>query len=336
MTKILCIGSACKDMFFPTSEGEVIDTPEDITSQKKISFELGAKYQIEERHEALGGCAANVSVGLARLGIEADVATTVGDDEIGKWIKEELEKNGVMTTFFKEEVGKKSDLSTVIVEKESADRVIFSNKSAKNNLELQADDLKEIEWLVLGDIQGSWQDQMEDIIEKAKGEKVKIALNPREVHIKENAAEIIEAIGLSEVVFVNKDEAIEIVSRMKTDASLEMLNDENFLLEKFIELEPKVVVITDGKKGAWATDGEKIFFAKGLSVPAVDSTGAGDAFLSGFLAAYAKEKEIEECLKWGIANSANEVQFYGAIDGLLSEKNILEKIEEVMVEEMKK
>jgi sugar/nucleoside kinase (ribokinase family) len=71
MEKIICIGSSAKDIFFPTNEGKIFETPKDITSQRKIAFELGAKYHIENRFESLGGCAVNVACGLRRLGIES-------------------------------------------------------------------------------------------------------------------------------------------------------------------------------------------------------------------------------------------------------------------------
>ena len=52
--KVICVGSTSKDIFFPTSEGQVVDTPEDLESQKKFVFELGAKYHISDRFESLG------------------------------------------------------------------------------------------------------------------------------------------------------------------------------------------------------------------------------------------------------------------------------------------
>jgi fructokinase len=133
-------------------------------------------------------------------------------------------------------------------------------------------------------------------------------------------------------VFLNKDEAIGIVSRMHGDFSLDNLNDEKFLLERLMELETKVVALTDGKRGAWVASGGEIIFSEGLMVAAVDSTGAGDAFLSGFLAAYVKEKSSEECLRWGIANSASVVEHYGAIEGLLPEEEILKKAKNIKTE----
>jgi len=92
MNQIICIGSSTKDVFFPINEGDIVETPEDMESQRKIVFELGAKYQVSEgRHESVGGCAANVACGLARLGLKSYCCTRVGDDQSGSWIKKELE-----------------------------------------------------------------------------------------------------------------------------------------------------------------------------------------------------------------------------------------------------
>lgn len=334
MAKIICFGSAGKDIFFPTAEGKVIETPGDIMAQKKIQFELGAKIRIEERYESLGGCAANVAVGLSRLGLEASCVSSIGEDVVGAWVREELEKNGTNTNFLSVEKGRKSDLSAIVVDESSADRMIFTNKNSSGELNLDVEKMKEADWFFVSDIHGKWEETLERIFELAKTENKKVAFNPREAGIQEDAAEIIEAIGLCEIVFMNKDEAVEIVSKMRHDVSMETMNDEKFLLEKLFELETKVVAITDGERGAWVADGKNVFFAAAQKVPAVDSTGAGDGFASGFLAAYVKNKELSECLQWGIASSSGVVQKYGAIDGLLKEEEILEKIKNIEVKEI--
>jgi len=219
----------------------------------------------------------------------------------------------------------KSDFSAILVDKNSADRVIFTNRNSSGRLKADGLEATDTDWFFISDLHGKWEDTMETIFEAAKAGGKKVAFNPREIGIREDAPEIIEAIGLCEVVIVNKDEAIEIVTNMKTDADPENINDEKFLLEKLKSLEAKVVVLTDGTRGAWAADGEKTLHAEAQKVQAVDSTGAGDSFASGFLAAYVKGKDLGECLKWGIANSANEVQKYGAIEGLLAENEIIGK-----------
>ena len=334
MNKIICFGSAGKDIFFPTGEGKIIETSEELESQRKIAFELGSKIRINDRFEALGGCAANVSVGMRRLDLEASCISNVGSDLIGNWVIEELRKNEVTVDFMKIEEGRMSDLSAIIVDEKSADRVIFTNKNSSGKLNLNKEIAKNADWFFISDVHGEWEQQVESIVDLALSENKKIAFNPREVYIKENPKEIIETISKCEIVFLNKDEAIEIISSLGKNFSKDDLNSEFFLLGELKNIGSKVVALTDGENGAWATEGEKVFFAKSLKVPAVDSTGAGDAFCSGFLSAHIKEKEIFECLKWGIANSAHEVQYYGAIEGLLREEEILEETKKVEVEEI--
>ena len=126
-------------------------------------------------------------------------------------------------------------------------------------------------------------------------------------------------------MFVNKDEAIEII--INTGGNVfkdEEVNDEIFLLKELKKTGVKVVVITDGERGAWGYDGEEIFYVEAFRVVAVDSTGAGDSFSSGFLAGYIEGKSIAESLKMGIVNGANVVLHYGGVAGLLR-KDEMEK-----------
>lgn len=322
MHDIICIGSACKDVFFPTAEGKVIDTPEDILAQKKIEFELGAKYKIETRYEALGGCAANVASGLARLGVKSACYSHIGDDAISEWIKKELEKNGVGTKMITHEKNCPSDMSAIVIDKSSADRVIFSNQKANSFLEIKPGEIKETGWYFIGDLHGDWEKDLDVIFEAALGNNIKTAWNPRQVNIHDSAGKILECIPKTDILFLNKDESIEILSGLPEKYGNEEINQEEFLAKKLHELGAKTVVITDGVRGAWGYNGKEFLFVPGKKVDAVDSTGAGDSFGSGFLAAHIKGKNMQECLEWGIKDSSNVVQHYGSIDGLLNEKEI--------------
>lgn len=334
MDKVICFGSVGKDVFFPTSEGSVIETPEDMMSQKKITFELGAKVKVKDRHESIGGVAANVAIGLKRLGVEALCNSAVGGDEIGIWVKERLREEGMEINIISTNVERMSDFSAIVVDEKTADRVIFTNYTSSGDFHLDKEKVSDAGWFFIGDIHGKWEEQMERIFELAKSENKKVIFNPRGVAIQEDPQEIIEAIGLCEILIVNKDEAIEIVSNMHVDSDPQNINDEKFLLNKLRSLEVKIVVLTDGKRGAWAADGEKVFHVEAQEVPALDSTGAGDSFTSAYLAAHIRGKDAKEGLKWGIANSASVVRHYGATPGLLTEREMLNKTEEVGVEEI--
>lgn len=95
--------------------------------------------------------------------------------------------------------------------------------------------------------------------------------------------------------------------------------------EKLGVFGPKITVVTDGKNGAAVYEsGQKILEKPALDVPVLETTGAGDAFASGFLAAMFYGKDLETALDWGLKNSASVIQKVGAVDELLTKDVILE------------
>ena len=95
------------------------------------------------------------------------------------------------------------------------------------------------------------------------------------------------------------------------------LDDGRFLLEALLAKGASSVGLTDGVRGAWATDGSDFLFAPIHTLgPVVDSTGAGDAFTSGFLAGRVRGLPLRDSLVMGILNSGGVVTRYGAVAGL--------------------
>lgn len=313
--KVICVGSTSKDIFFPTEEGQILNTPEDLKCQQKYCFELGAKYHIDNRFESLGGCAANQAVGLSRLGIATTCYTAIGSDHIGKWIKEQFFQEGISEELIRIVDGCLSGLSAIIVDKKSADRIIFSNQEANEKLVIEADKLKKADLISVTDLSGDWKKVLDEVANVSREFGVKIVFNPRHINIKENSRKVAEMASQSEIFFLNKDEAIELLCNL----GIQTNGDEAGILREIKNLGPKISVVTGGTNGAWAYDGQNIFFSQAVSVNAVDSTGAGDAFSSGFLAAYIKEKTLDQCLQWGILNGGSVVEHYGGTKGLLRE-----------------
>lgn len=330
--KIVCIGSTSKDIFFPTKEGVSITTPEDLLAQKKVAFELGAKYHIENRHESLGGCSTNVAVGLSRFGEEVGCYTSIGDDAAGKWMQAEFRKHKIIHELVSIQENCQSDLSSILVDEKTADRIIFSNQVANKKLFFDAKKIKHPHWFFIGDLSGKWQENLDRIIECAKEKKIRIAFNPRQKTIHEDVGKIIHVIGRVDILFVNKDEAIEIIMGCGEVEVRELLENEEYLLKVLHRLGAKIVTVTDGEKGAWTFDGKKMLHAEAILQKAVDTTGAGDAFTSGFFASFLKTHDLETCLKWGIANSSNSVKEYGGQAGLLDEESIIAVVEKVQIE----
>ena len=101
-----------------------------------------------------------------------------------------------------------------------------------------------------------------------------------------------------------------------------MVGLEKDLFKKLKELGPKIVCVTDGEHGSEIYDGNKIHKEKARKVKVVETTGAGDAFATGFVFGMMKFKDIEKATRIGTINAENVIQNKGAKVGLLTLKEL--------------
>lgn len=322
---VLCIGSISVDLFFPTDEGIVIETPEDITSQRKLAFELGGKILAPELHMAIGGVAANVSQGLSKVGIHAASYSCIGGDSNGEFCLKALEENRVSTKFVRVLKKSRTDLSAIIVLTPGGERTIIHNRDANKQLVVQKDDLT-TPWVFVSALNGDWQKNIEVILHAQKADPKKrfqIALNPGQHNIKEDSPLVLQIIRQSHLLVLNKDEAIELVLNKYPETDPAKLQDEAYLLKTLHGAGAKIVALTDGLRGAWVYDGDRAWFLQTpKNTEVVDTTGAGDAFTSGFFGALLLGKSIDECLRFGMANSQHVISYYGGSAGLRTRKEL--------------
>lgn len=333
-TSVVCIGSASRDIFFPLDDVKILNTPEDLTAQKHMMLELGAKYRTEDRFEAPGGCALNVSLALARLGVESSPYCVVGDDTYGAEVMEELLADGVNTEFLVRERGVGTDVSCILVDTKSADRTIVYNRDANERLRVKSEDISKGSAVFVSGLYGNWQENIETILKGADAnESLRLYYNPGQRNISDSVETVTRMISKSEIVFLNKDEATEIALKTLRSQGVERAYDECTLARMIQSLGVRYAVITDGARGAWVYNGEACYFARAKKIDhIIDATGAGDAFAGGFLAGHRQGRDMAQCLRFGIANGTSVVQHYGAKDGLLTAKEIAVASEDIRVE----
>ncbi|HEY5442219.1 MAG TPA: carbohydrate kinase family protein, partial [Candidatus Saccharimonadales bacterium] len=160
----------------------------------------------------------------------------------------------------------------------------------------------------------AYHDQVADWLDE--NPEVRLAFQPGTFQMEAGAHRLHRIYARSEVLILNREEAA-LVGGGKHD-------DVHDLINHLHALGPKIVVVTDGPKGAYASDGENRFRMPLYPDPAppVDRTGAGDSFASTFVAAIIKGKSLEEALRWAPINSMSVVQKVGAQAGLLKEKEL--------------
>jgi sugar/nucleoside kinase (ribokinase family) len=283
MFDIISIGSITEDIFVLTSRGKLFKTPKDKLAPEWIGFEFGEKICADDIIENPGGVATNLSLGTKKLGLKS---FSMGP--------------------------KKAAISVIIIDKKTRERVIFYNKPS-GIIDLARLKKMKTKWISVSSFTGNWRREAGIILSYTEKNKAKLALAPSTSMIRDGYINFKKLMKSAEIVFLNKNEAIEIASNESARVS-----DTKKLIALLHELGPKVVCLTDGSKGAYCSDREKVYYSPIKKVKTVDTTGAGDAFASGFLGLYLKGATIEKCLEMGILNSANVVRYIGTTRGLLT------------------
>ena len=306
---VVCIGGATRDFMFYSSAGELISA-DDLTRQKLLAFEYGAKIMADKIYYTFGGGAANSAVSFSALGLKSAIVCKVGDDEDGQRVADNLKKRGVNISLVKYDKNNPTAFSMILTVKgQENEHIAFAYRGA-NEL-LSAKDLP-------GEISASWfyvtslpKNGWEGIIDSLVKRGANLAWNPGNSQLQKMAS-LKKYLPKVKVLMLNKDEALE----------FKKLKDIKGLIKYIHHLGPQLVVITDGSIGAYVYDGQKYYFMKALKVKSADTVGVGDAFSSAFTSALIYGNNIKTALSWGIKNSASVISKIGAQNGLLAQRQI--------------
>ena len=300
---IVTIGKATQDVFLKSASAFTE------FKHKGVKYEqlpVGQKLDLDDVIFSTGGNVTNAAVTFARQGLHSKYSWCIGDDAPSETILQSLDREGVDTSGVFQG-GQFKPSYSVILMLNGGERTILNYKgtmpTAKDS-ELNLSIVEKGEWIYissLGDM-----DLLERIITRAAKHGVKVMLNPAGVELKQTdkLKGLLEDV---EVLAVNKEEAQMIVHGETLDE----------LVRHLTHYVP-VAVVSDGPNGVVATDSKTIVSA-GMyeDVPVVDRTGAGDAFGSGFLSAYAQGHTLKDSIIFASANSTSVVQFIGAKEGIL-------------------
>ena len=316
MNNVICIGSALKDIFLPTGDGTVTETPQELLSKRKITFELGAKYRIEKRYTAAGGVALNVAIGLTRLGVPATPNVIVGGDATGMWLRDVLVKNNVDTSMVRQASCEQSDLSMILVDRKTGERVIFVNHGLQETLTVDTHTLGNDTVIFVSGLTGRTEENYSAIMRAVRENGCTLAYNPGQSNLNDNMDMVRQMVAQTRYLFINKDEAMQIVAAVAHDVA--QLDDPVYVMTQLRACGAQTIVMTAGMKGAWMYDAQTMYHIPSSGARPVDTTGAGDAFTSGALAALLRDEAPDVACAWGAANAERVIQFYGSNEGLLA------------------
>lgn len=311
---VVSIGDIVTDAFIKLFDDQAVTYKND--QGKWLSMPFGTKIPYDHVRvvEAVGN-AANAAVAFARLGLDSSFVTNVGADSHGRDMIRALDKNDVDTRLVRINRGKKSNYHYVLWYKEERTILIRHEEYDYHWPHLHPNETPK--WVYFSSISEhaiEYHDQVSDWLDD--NPEVKLAFQPGTFQMKAGTKRLHRIYKRSELLVLNREEAA-----LVGGGDVKDIHD---LFDKLHHLGPKIVVITDGPAGAYASDGTNRFSMPLYPDPAppVDRTGAGDSFASTFVAAVIKGKTIEEALEWAPINSMSVVQKVGAQAGLLGEKGL--------------
>lgn len=305
MKKILCIGHTTYDTYYILKNAEV--TCDVDHKNCKISFGFGAKIPVDEIYYGVGGGAANVSVGLAKLNLEAYLYSIIGSDVRGQYILDELKQSNINLKYLFKDL-KPTNQAAII--SYHGERTIFTyNDDREYQLITDMNDFN-FDYVFVTSIGTKVEDIYKKITEYKTTRDFRIIYNPGSKELKNKIAPVREFLQNADILICNLQEAVEIVG----EGELEIAE----LFNQLAKYRLKVIAITDGGNGAYAKINGSIIHEKSQAARVVERTGAGDAFSSGFVAGLIRTNDLNQALKWGIKNSASLVSKIGSTSGLLS------------------
>lgn len=328
MYDVICFGAATQDIFIKiaSSNTEFQKNPE--TNKEMLCFEHGSKIPVEEAITEIGGGALNTAIAYKYLGLHPAVVVAVGRDVPGNTIENRIAEHDIGDTFVVRLAGVHTGFSTIVTTVRG-DRTAFVYRGANDYMSPDVikkfENIAKTKWLSVSHLSGKSDLLLQDIVKlKEENPSIRVAWNPGFTQLKKGIEAMKPLLKHTTVLLLNRSES-ELLCNKTCDESAEGLKD---IARKLEESGPEIVVISDGEGGALAFHDGMFYDSTVFPTNVVNTTGAGDAFMAGFVAGYEHSKgEIDVALSFGSANAAGVISQFGAQNGLLTLKQIEKMIQ---------
>jgi len=280
--------------------------------KKYTAIEYSRKLNVKDVKFVPGGSGANIAAICSMLGLNSAYIGVMGNDFSADICLTDLKKRGVDLSQVIQTDEDCTAVSIILRTQWGKDRSILAYKGANNLLkpsnvkEEFFKNIKAFAWTSLTTDESCKSIEKAINLTKANGGIVFAAPS---MSIIKNAAEWAKIlISKSDVVSLNLEEAQEFTGEMK----------KTLMIKNFLDMGVKLISITDGPNGSIISDGKTIInsgvYNTGKEVQ--DTTGAGDAFLSGILISHLNNFSIEKTSKLATAMSYLECREIGVREGL--------------------
>lgn len=338
MYDVITIGSATMDVFVESDDANIVSVYTKNKKSEFMSYPYGAKVEITDFDSQVGGGGVNTAANFANLGYKTGAIFKIGDDIYSEGILQSFKDSKVDLSNIVQDKSLSTGFSIILVSFQG-DRTVLAHRGAnakikKSDINFEA--IKKAKLLYIAPMNGDSTKVLDDIANFARENNVYVCFNAGSSSLKKGFNYLKKILANANIVMMNKEEAsmaTQIQVRPDTrdeKFSTELIHpDIKEMFKKLKIADYQIIVITDGKNGAYAYNGKQYYYCPVFDGPVVSTLGAGDAFASTFCAALEKtNKDIGKALMYASVNSAGVVSKFGATQGLLT----FEQIENILKE----
>ncbi|HEX4129351.1 MAG TPA: sugar kinase [Pirellulales bacterium] len=267
----------------------------------------------------IGGCASNVAIDLARLGVRVAAVGCVGRDSFGEFVIDTLQRSGVDTRSIRQ-LDDVATSGTLIVNVAGEDRRFIHAIGANGRLAVEhvpIDRLLASRVFYVGGyfvLPGLDPGRLAALFRQARSAGVKTVLDVVMSGPGDHWPQLRELLRETDVFLPNVDEAAIITGHDNPREQALRLHDAG----------ARTVVITCGGEGTVVVGERERLHAPAHKVTFVGGTGAGDAFDAGFIAGLIEGADVRRCLEWGSALGASCVRSISATESVFTRAEALE------------
>jgi len=269
---------------------------------------------LDEISMTIAGTSAATAMNLARLGISVSTYGVLGDDHLGRWLATQLALEGVDTRGLRVDPDVPTS-ATILPIRPNGERPALHVKGA--NGRIVASDVKwsrapEAKHFHLGGsllLEGLDGEPTAELMRQARALGMTTSIDIIGVPDIDYDALFSGTYPQLDFLLVNDDDVMLLAGEKTVEAAI----------DKMLSKGVGSCVVTVGARGAIYKDKTGVAFHKpALAVKVVDTTGCGDAFSAGFIAGVVLNREIETCVKMGIAAGSAVARGLGSDAGVTS------------------
>lgn len=338
MYDFITIGSATVDAFVECDDADIVSVSTKTMKTEFMAYPYGAKLEIDSFNTAVGGGGLNAAANLANLGFNTSAIFKIGEDFQGKSIMKRVKDANVNTDNVIISKDETSGFSIILLSFQG-NRTVLAHRGTNGTIkdtEINYDAIKNAKWLYVAPLNGNSGAVLDKIAQFAEENDTNIIINPGSSSLKKGLKYFEKILATAEVVLMNKEEASLVTKiEVRPDTKEEHFSKETIhpdvksMLDKLKAMGAKIVIITDGKHGVYANDGENYYRCPEFPAKVISTLGAGDAFSSTFVGALEHTIwDVEKSLKMASVNAASVVSNFGAQEGFLTFDSIEQKLKD--------